>query len=128
MTVLEQREAYAALEPFWSGALERSGEAPGLSAYSGRSSVYHSASWEAADAAEQRELKAAGFKRKTRGPGKGQRVSGRSKDAEIKAALLKGASYGAAERKFGVSASVVRRCARELGISRAQFSGSWRAK
>jgi hypothetical protein len=33
------------LIPVWSGALERQGAAPGLSAYIGQSSIYHSPAW-----------------------------------------------------------------------------------
>jgi hypothetical protein len=33
------------LVPVWSGALERQGAAPGLSAYIGQSSIYHSPAW-----------------------------------------------------------------------------------
>lgn len=39
MTVMEQRAAYADLEPVWTGALERAGQAPGLSSYPGPSSM-----------------------------------------------------------------------------------------
>jgi hypothetical protein len=38
-------EPIAELEPVWSGALERQGAAPGLSAYVGASSIYHSPAW-----------------------------------------------------------------------------------
>jgi hypothetical protein len=33
------------LVPVWNGALERQGAAPGLSAYVGQSSIYHSPAW-----------------------------------------------------------------------------------
>ena len=121
MTVLEQREAYAQLEPVWSGRLERMGEAPGLSAYSGRSSVYHSPSWSESEASEAvLTPRTAG----QRGADKKPRIKAGSKDAEVLAKLKLGGSYNSIAKALDVSATVVRSVARRYGFDRRAMIGT----
>lgn len=129
-TVLEQRETYAGLVPVWNGELEARGEAPGLSAYDGKSSIYHSVNWERSDELERRhdnrQRRAEGFAA-VRGSDTKPRVARGSRDAEVVERLKKGVSYGAICRELGVTLSVPRRLARIHGIDRSVFRSGVRA-
>lgn len=128
-TVLEQREVYASLVPAWNGALERSGEVPGLSTYKGRSSIYHSVNWEQSEEYERRkELRNdpnhVPTVRKLSAWGRAVRAINRSNDAQILQRLKFGYSYNDISREMGVSVSVIRRVAKENKIDRSQFQGA----
>jgi hypothetical protein len=129
VTVAEQRAAYAQLEPFWSGSRERAGLAPGLSAYQGRSSVYHSASWAQVEALEWGECKEKRGKdgERTRGPDRGARsprIQSGELDAKIEPLLRAGKSYNAISIELGCSVTPIRRVAKRIGRDRAVFRGS----
>ena len=124
MTFLEQQKAYAELEPAWSGALERSGQAPGLSRYIGRSSLYQSPSWERLDTVARGECKG------TTAPTdalKKPPIKGRSMDGPIGDRLKAGYSYGVIANQLNVSIGAIRRVCKELGIDRSgrRGTGGW---
>jgi len=117
------------LEAVWSGALERSGGAPGLSAYAGRSSLYHSANWEAAERFEALEMSQAPRGNKELGRGKDRRPRKSYEphgfyDARALELLRKGCSYGNIVRELGCSMGIVRRVAKSNGIDRSGFQGT----
>jgi hypothetical protein len=125
ITVSEQLEAYAQLEPYWSGARERAGLVEGLSRYEGKSSIYHSVNWEASDAAElrkdNRERAAKGLP-SVRGHDRAPRAKNGVNDPKILELLKKGCSYNGISRSLGVSISVARRVGRQHGIDRSVFA------
>jgi hypothetical protein len=108
------------LVPVWSAEMERSGAAPGLSSYQGRSSIFHSPNWERLDVGEAKELPP-GVKR-ARGHDRRTRAKYGSLDADVLVMLKKGASYGAISRKLDCSYSLPRNVARRNGIDRRAFS------
>lgn len=87
------------LEPAWNAALEREGKAPGLSAYIGRSSVYHSPAW--GDSLEKGECRE--IWRAARVP-----VSDAQR-GHVRALLICGMSLRRAAMRAGVKLGTVRR-------------------
>jgi hypothetical protein len=109
------------LETVWSGTLEREGKAAGLSTFSGRSSLFHSANWERLDTLEHGEVR-----------GRVPMAERVKVDDSIRDRILQrlkfGMTYGQIMAEIGVSASVIRRIARRHGIDRRGWAGSgWKA-
>lgn len=116
------------LVPVWNGTMEHDGKAPGLSAYQGRSSIFHSANWEKLDALEHGE---ANGDAPTRGPDRKTRLSRKhdpARDVEVAAMLRQGVSYGAIAKALGCSLMVPRRVARLHGIDRSIYGGRYQAQ
>lgn len=105
----------------WSGELEARGDAPGLSSYRGRSSIFHSPSDEEAEQRLGRQID--NLRRRDRH--KGIRVApvreraARGQFEQPALTLLrKGLSYGMTARELGCVVTVVRNVARRNGIDR----------
>lgn len=107
------------LVPAWSGSLERARLAPGLSSYLGRSSLHHSASWEAAEGLERGEC---GCARPSDRPAYLPTVKAPKltpeRERAVAVLLRHGVSYRKLVRDFGVTMAQARRVARDLGITR----------
>lgn len=105
-------------EPFWNGTMEARGEVPGLSRYTGRSSIYHSATFEKMDSASYGDGTLSHSK-----PRKKPRRIDAAEVAEILRLLKAGCPYTQIVKAHHVGSSVVRRIAKLAGIDRAHWKG-----
>lgn len=98
------------LEVAWNGQMERDGDAPGLSVYQGRSSLYHSPGW-SQESLEYGEVE--------RHPNRGRPLGSKNGANHARALeLLRGGlDCSAVARRLAISSSIVRYVARREGLS-----------
>lgn len=109
------------LVPVWNGEMEARGEAPGLSSYRGRSSIYYSATFEKMDSASYGDGTLSPLS--NRKPRKKPRRIDAAEEAEILRLLKAGCPYTQIVKLHHVGSSVVRRIAKQAGIDRAHWKG-----
>lgn len=113
------------LETVWSGTLEREGKAPGLSTYSGRSSIFQSANWDRLERLEPGEVNEL---RSTGGYQPKMKMTPEIED-RILQRLKFGWSYRQIMRDVGVLLSQCRKVANTHGVDRRSWAGGgWRGQ